>query len=130
MAVYRSLASPSLRVRWILVLGLALFTAAQVTASVAPKATDPPAALALLGVICISLFLGSGFIRHYRALFRIRRDSPEAWQPTMRFAFASLAVPLGFGAPPADAAERRVRRVTMLMLLAFALSAIVGSQRR
>jgi hypothetical protein len=127
MAVYRGLASPSPRVRWILVLGLLLFTAAQLVSVYASKALDAQQALAVAGVVCISVFLGSGFIRHYRALYRIRRDSPDAWQPTMRFAVASLAVPLGFGGPPADAGERRLRRVTLVALLVFAASAILGS---
>jgi len=130
MAVYRGLASPSLRMRWVLALGLALFTSAQLVSIADAKAVNIPADLALGGVICISVFLGSGFIRHYKALYHIRRDAPDAWQPTMRFAFASLAVPLGFGGPPADGRERTVRRVTLLLLLAFAITAIAGSRTR
>jgi len=130
MAVYRGLASPSLRMRWILVLGLALFTAAQLVSLGDAKAVTTAADLAVAGVVCISVFLGSGFIRHYRALYRIRRDSPDAWQPTMRFAFASLSVPLGFGAPPTDRRERTVRWVTLLLLLAFGISAVAASRNR
>jgi hypothetical protein len=130
MAVYRGLASPSLRVRWILVVGLLLFTAAQLLSAADPKSVNAQQALAIAGVLCITVFLGSGFVRHYRALYRIRRDSPEAWQPTMSFAFASLAVPLGFGGRPADASERLARRVTLIALLAFGLSAVAGSRHR
>jgi hypothetical protein len=127
MAVYRGLAAPSLRMRWILVGGLACFTAAQVIALAEGRSVAVAGDLAFLGLLCILVFLGGGFIRHQRALYRIRRDSPEAWQPTMRFAFASLAVPLGFSGPPADRRERNVRSLTLLLLLAFAVTAVAGS---
>jgi hypothetical protein len=127
MTVYRGLASPPLGIRWTLVLGLALFTVAQITSALSPRSVNAPQAMAAAGVLCVTVFLGSGFIRHYRALYRIRRDSPGAWQPTMGFALASLAVPLGFGGGAANARERLVRRVTLLMLVAFAASAILGA---
>lgn len=127
MAVYRGLAAPSMRMRWILVAGLALFTAAQVTALAAGHAVAVAGDFAFLGLLCILVFLGGGFVRHQRALFRIRRDSPEAWRPTMGFAVASLAVPLGFSGRPADARERGVRTLTLVLLLAFAVTAVAGS---
>ena len=130
MAVYRSLASPGTGLRLVLIAGLSLYTAAQLVALASTKTNNTAAALAVGGTLCITLFLGSGFIRHYRALYRIRRDDPGAWQPTMRFAIASLAVPLGFGGKPADSRERLLRGLTLLLLLAFAISVIAGGRNR
>jgi hypothetical protein len=68
-------------------------------------------------------------LRHYRAIYRIRRDDPGAWQPTMSFAFASLAVPLGFSGPAASPRDRLLRRVTLLLVLVYALTTIVALNR-
>jgi hypothetical protein len=130
LAVYRGMAAPSMVMRWILVVGLALFTAAQVTALAAGKPVALAGDFAFAGLLCILVFLGRGFIRHQRALYRIRRDNPGAWQPTMRFAIASLAVPLGFSGPPTDRRERGVRLLTLALLFAFAVTAVAASYQR
>ncbi len=130
LAYYRSLAAPSLRMRLVLVAGLCLYIAAQVTSLAAPKALTAAGDLAVLGMIGILVFLGSGFLRHQRALYRIRRENPDAWQNSMRFALSTLPVPLGFGGRPADSRERAIRLLTLALLLTFALTAIASSSKR
>ena len=130
MAFYRSLAAPSLGMRLVLVAGLLFYIAAQLVALSSSKQLDVASDLALAGMVGILLFLGGGFVRHQRALFRIRRENPGAWQPTMRFAMSSLPIPLGFGGRPADSRERAIRWLTLVLLLVFALTAIAGSAKR
>lgn len=130
LAVYRSLASPSLVMRGLLMLGLALYIAADSVSIASRKATDVAASLAFIGLIAIMVFLGSGFVRHQRALFRIRRDHPGAWPNSMRFAMSTLPIPLGFGGPPPDARVRTLRRITLFLLLAFAAVAVASSSHR
>lgn len=130
MVVYRDLAAPPLWMRFVIIAGLALSTAAQIVAISSAKAVDTASGLALAGMLAILLFLGGGFVRHQRALFRIRREHPGAWPASIRFAMATLPIPLGFGGPPADNRERRLRRLTLLLLLVFAITAIAGSSHR
>lgn len=130
MAYYRGLATPSLGMRLVLVAGLLFYIAAQLVALNSSKQLDIASDLALAGMAGILLFLGSGFVRHQRALFRIRRENPGAWQPTMRFAMSSLPIPLGFGGRPADSRERAIRWLTLVLLLVFAITAIAGSSKR
>ena len=127
LELYRSLASPSMRMRWILITGLLLYIAADLVSIIDTKSLTTASDLALIGMIAILLFLGSGFIRHQRALFRIRRENPDAWQSSMRFAMSTLPIPLGFGGRPADSRERTMRRLTLLLLLCFAVAAIASS---
>ena len=129
LALYRGLAVPSLRMRLVLVGGLVLYVAAQVVTLESPKSVDAASSLALAGMFGILLFLGSGFVRHQRALFRIRRDHPGAWPTSVRFAMSTLPIPLGFGGRPADSRERNLRRLTLFLLLAFAITALLGSSR-
>lgn len=129
LVLYRGLAAPRTAMRLVLVAGLVLYIAAQVVTLYRPKAVDVASSLALPGMVAILLFLGSGFIRHQRALFRIRRDHPGAWPTSMRFAMSTLPIPLGFGGPPADSRERALRRLTMVLLLTFAVTAILTSSR-
>ena len=127
MVPYRSLATPPLWMRSVLIAGLGLSIAAQIVAISSAKAVDTASGLALGGMLAILLFLGGGFIRHQRALFRIRREHPGAWPASIRFALATMPIPLGFGGRPADDRERRLRRLTLLLLLVFAITAIAGS---
>src|SRR5207302_6258948 len=94
-----------------------------------PSRSTQPAALVAAGVagaLCVLVFIGAGMLRHYRALYRIRREDPGAWQPTMSFAFASLAVPLGFSGPALTPRDRLLRRVTLLLVLAYAVTTVVA----
>jgi hypothetical protein len=129
LVLYRSLAVPGLAMRLVLVVGLVLYVAAQVVTLERPKAVDAASSLALAGMVGILLFLGSGFVRHQRALFRIRRDHPGAWPTSIRFALSTLPIPLGFGGRPADSRERTLRRLTLFLLLAFAVTALLSSSR-
>jgi hypothetical protein len=125
MAVYRELASPGLISRLMLMAGLVLLSVSQGFAA----KTNPAPALAAAGVagaLCVLVFIGAGMLRHYRAIYRIRREDPGAWQPTMSFAFASLAVPLGFSGPAGSWRDRLLRRITLLLVLVYALSTIVA----
>jgi hypothetical protein len=129
MALYRSLASPGVPARLLLIAGLLLLTISQGFAT--PSST--PSALAILGLIgglCVLLFVIAGMMRHYRALFRIRREEPTAWQPTLSFAMASLAVPLGFSGPAGSPRDRMLRRITLVLVLAYALTAIIAIGRK
>jgi hypothetical protein len=128
MALYRSLASPGVPARLVLIAGLILVSLAQGLASsrTAPVALQ---AVGAVGGLAILVFVGAGMLRHYRAIYRIRRDDPGAWQPTMSFAFASLAVPLGFSGPAASPRDRLLRRVTLLLVLVYALTTIVALNR-
>jgi hypothetical protein len=128
MAVYRELASPGLISRVVLMVGLVLLSIAQ---ALSPR-TNASVALQVSGVVgglCVLVFVGAGMLRHYRALYRIRRDDPGAWQPTMSFALASLAVPLGFSGPAGSPRDRLLRRITLLLVLVYALSTIVALNR-
>jgi hypothetical protein len=128
MALYRSLASPGVRARLVLIAGLVLVSISEGAGS---SRTLPAAlqALGALGGFCILFFVGAGMLRHYRAIYRIRRDDPAAWQPTMSFALASLAVPLGFSGPAASPRDRLLRRVTLLLVLVYAATTIVALNR-
>jgi hypothetical protein len=129
MALYRSLASPGVPARLLLILGLLLLSISQGFSK--PSATASPlAALGLAGGLCVLLFVIAGMMRHYRALFRIRRDEPAAWQPTLSFAMASLAVPLGFSGPAGTPRDRLLRRITLILVLAYALTTIVALGRK
>lgn len=130
MALYRSLASPGVVARLVFIAGLLLASLSQ-AADTTPK-NPPPVwqVTGLLGTVCVLAFVASGMVRHFRAIYRIRRDEPEAWQPTMGFAFASLAVPLGFSGTPASATERLLRRLTLLLVLLYAISTIVFLNRQ
>lgn len=132
MAFYRRLAAPSFAMRLVLVAGLVFSIAGQLIAlpTHSKSQLDVASDFALVGMVGILVFLGSGFVRHQRALFRIRRENPGAWQPTMRFAMSSLPIPLGFGGRPADPRERAVRWLTLVLLLAFAITALAGSAKR
>ena len=128
MAVYRDLASPGLISRLVLIVGLALLSVSQ---GLSPR-TNASAALQVSGVaggLCVLGFVAVGMLRHYRALYRIRRDDPGAWQPTMSFALASLAVPLGFSGPAGTPRDRLLRRVTLLLVLAYALTTVIALSR-
>jgi hypothetical protein len=128
MATYRQFASPGLGARLLLIVGLVLLSLSQ---GLMPR-TNPPAALQAAGVaggFCVLTFVGLGMWRHYRALFRIRRDDPGAWQPTFSFALASLAVPLGFSGPAGSARDRLLRRVTLLLVLVYAFTTIIALNR-
>jgi len=127
MAGYRELASPGLIVRFVLIGGLVLLSISQGLTS-----KNPPAAVqaaGVLGGLCVLFFVGTGMVRHYRALYRIRRDQPGAWQPTMSFAFASLAVPLGFSGPAASPRDRTLRRVTFVLVLIYLATALIALSR-
>ena len=129
MAHYRALASPGLVSRLVLVAGLLALSISQ---GLAPR-SNPPVALQTLGLVggaCILYFVASGMLRHYRALYRIRREEPGSWQPTMSFALASLAVPLGFSGPASSPRDRALRRLTLLLVLAYAVTAIIAVNRR
>jgi hypothetical protein len=129
MAVYRELASPGLISRLLLMAGLVLLSIAQGSSS----RTSAPVALQAAGVagaLCVLVFIAAGMLRHYRALYRIRREDPGAWQPTMGFAFASLAVPLGFSGPAGSPRDRLLRRLTLLLVLAYAITTIVALNRQ
>jgi len=128
--LYRSMAAPSVFMRCLLMVGLVLYIAADTATIASTKSTDTAAGLALFGLVAIMVFLGAGFVRHQRALFRIRRDHPGAWPTSMRFAMSTLPIPLGFGGAPADARERNLRRITLLLLLAFAVAAVASSSHR
>lgn len=130
LAYYRSLAAPSFGMRLVLVVGLACYVAAQLVALVSSKALSTASGFALVGMVGILAFLGSGFVRHQRAIFRIRRESPEAWRSSMGFAMSTLPIPLGFGGRPADSRERLMRWLTLALLLAFAGASLAGSSRR
>lgn len=131
IAFYRSLAAPSTPMRMVLIAGLTAYVIAQLVAlSSSSKNLNTASSFALAGMAGILVFLGSGFVRHQRALFRIRRENPEAWNASFRFAMSTLPIPLGFGGRPADARERLLRRITLLLLLAFAVTAIVSSSKR
>lgn len=128
MAVYRSLASPGVPARVVLIIGLVLVSISE--GAGASKST--PLALQALGALggfCVLFFVGAGMLRHYRAIYRIRRDDPGAWQPTMSFALASLAVPLGFSGVARTPQERWLRRVTLLLVLLYAVTTIVALNR-
>jgi hypothetical protein len=128
MAVYRELASPGLISRVLLMVGLVLLSIAQ---ALSPR-TNASVALQVSGVVgglCVLVFVGAGMLRHYRAIYRIRRDDPGAWQPTMSFALASLAVPLGFSGPAGSPRDRLLRRITLLLVLVYALTTIVALNR-
>jgi len=129
LAYYRGLAAPSMRMRLVLVGGLIAYIIAQLIALSSSKNLSAASDFAVVGMVGILLFLGSGFVRHQRALFRIRRENPSAWNTSMRFALSTLPIPLGFGGRPADSRERAIRWVTLLLLLAFAVTAIAGSSR-
>ncbi|HXA27528.1 MAG TPA: hypothetical protein VN193_02170 [Candidatus Angelobacter sp.] len=129
MQVYRELASPGLISRLVLMVGLVLLSLAQ---GLSPR-SGAPAALAVSGVVgglCVLGFVGAGMLRHYRALYRIRREDPGAWQPTMSFALASLAVPLGFSGPAASPRDRLLRRLTLLLVLAYAVTTIIALNKQ
>jgi hypothetical protein len=129
MAVYRELASPGLISRLVLMVGLLLLAIAQGLGS----RTNPPPALQAAGVVgglCVLAFVALGMLRHYRALYRIRRDDPGAWQPTMSFALASLAVPLGFSGPAGSPRDRTLRRLTLVLVLAYAVTTIVALNKQ
>jgi Ca2+/H+ antiporter len=129
MALYRSLASPGVPARLLLIVGLLLLTISQALAT--PSATaSPVAVLGLIGGLCVLLFVIAGMLRHYRALFRIRREEPTAWQPTLSFALASLAVPLGFSGPAGSPRDRLLRRITLVLVLAYAVTTIIALGRR
>jgi hypothetical protein len=127
LAYYRGLAAPSMRMRLVLVGGLIAYIIAQLVALSSSKNLSVASDFAVVGMVGILLFLGSGFVRHQRALFRIRRENPSAWNTSMRYALSTLPIPLGFGGRPADSRERAIRWVTLLLLLAFAVTAIAGS---
>jgi len=128
MAVYRELASPGLNARLVLIAGLLLLSISQ---GLSPRSGASAAlqACGVLGGLSVLFFVGAGMLRHYRALYRIRRDDPGAWQPTMSFALASLAVPLGFSGPAGSPRDRLLRRVTLVLVLAYAVSTIVAINR-
>jgi len=129
MARYRALASPGLAARLLLAAGLLLLSISQGLST----RTNPPLALQVAGIVggfCVLFFVGAGMLRHYRALYRIRRDDPGAWQPTMSFALASLAVPLGFSGPAGSPRDRLLRRVTLLLVLAYAVTTIIALNRQ
>jgi hypothetical protein len=129
MAGYRSLASPPLGWRLVMMLGLLLLSLSE---ALMPS-TNPSAALQAAGVVgglCVVVFVGAGMLRHYRAIYRIRRDDPGAWQPTFSFAMASLAVPLGFSGPALSPRDRLLRRITLLLVLAYAVATIMALNRK
>ena len=129
LATYRSLAAPSFGMRLILVVGLVCYVAAQVVALSSSKALSTASGFALVGMVGILVFLGGGFVRHQRAIFRIRRENPEQWHSSVRFAVSTLPIPLGFGGRPADSRERFMRWLTLALLLAFAGASLAGSGR-
>jgi len=130
LELYRSMAAPSPVMRGLLMLGLVLYIAADSVSLADSKAVNAAASLSLFGLLAIMVFLGSGFVRHQRALFRIRREHPGAWPSSMGFAMSTLPIPLGFGGKPADSRERSLRRITMFLLLAFAVAAVANSTHR
>jgi len=130
MALYRSLASPGVVARVVFIAGLLLISLSQVAVA-APK--NPPLAWQVCGVAgaaCVLGFIAAGMLRHFRAIYRIRRDEPGAWQPTMGFALASLAVPLGLSGAVESSRERLLRNLTLLLVLFYAASTIVALNRR
>jgi hypothetical protein len=128
MALYRSLASPGVPARLVLIAGLILVS---ISEGAGTSRTLPVAlqVLGSLGGLCILFFVGAGMLRHYRAIYRIRREDPAAWQPTMSFALASLAVPLGFSGPASTPRDRLLRRVTLVLVLVYAVTTIVALNR-
>jgi hypothetical protein len=130
LAFYRSIAAPSMRMRMVLVVGLIAYIVAWAVTLSLGKDTDASSGFALVGMAGILVFLGSGFVRHQRALFRIRRENPDAWQSSVRFAMSTLPIPLGFGGRPADNRERAIRWLTLALLLVFAVTSIAGNSRR
>ena len=129
MAVYRRLASPGLVMRLLLIVALALLSLSQ---GLMP-AKNPVVAFQVMGAVggfLVLFFVGAGMLRHYRALYRIRRDDPGAWQPTLSFAFASLAVPLGFSGPAGSPRDRLLRRITLVLVLIYAATTILATGRR
>lgn len=130
MALYRSLASPGVVARVVFIVGLLLISLSQVAVT-APK---NPALVwqvcGVVGAVCVLGFIATGMLRHFRAIYRIRRDDPGAWQPTMGFAFASLAIPLGLSGVVESSRERLLRNLTLLLVLFYAASTIVALNRR
>jgi hypothetical protein len=130
MALYRSLASPGVVARVVFIVGLLLISLSQVAVT-SPK--NPPLPLQVSGVagaVCVLGFIAAGMRRHFRAIYRIRRDDPGAWQPTMGFAFASLAVPLGLSGAVESARERLLRNLTLLLVLLYLVSTVVALNRQ
>ena len=130
MLVYRSLASPGVAARLVFIAGLLLISLSQV--AVASPKNPPPAwqVCGVLGALGVLAFIAMGMLRHFRAIYRIRRDDPGAWQPTMGFAFSSLAVPLGLSGVVRSSRERLLRNLTLLLVLFYAVSTIVALNRQ
>lgn len=130
MAVYRSLAAPGVAARVVFIAGLLLISLSQV--AVASPKNPPPVwqVCGLVGAVCVLVFIALGMLRHFRAIYRIRRDDPGAWQPTMGFAFSSLAIPLGLSSVVQSSRERLLRNLTLLLVLFYAASTIVALNRQ
>lgn len=130
MAVYRSLAGPGVVARLVFIMGLLLISLSQVAVA-APK--NPPLAWQVCGVagsLAVLAFIALAMLRHFRAIYRIRRDDPGAWQPTMGFAFSSLAIPLGLSGVVQSSRERLLRNLTLLLVLFYVASTIVALNRQ
>ncbi len=130
MAAYRALAAPGTAMRVVFIAGLLL---ASLSSLFVASVRNPPRfwqVAGVIGAVCIVGFVALGLSRHMRAIYRIRREDPGAWQPTMGFAFASLAVPLGLSGAAQSRRDRVLRALTMLMILFYAVSAVVAGGKR
>lgn len=130
MALYRVLASPGTPMRLVFIAGLLLLSLSQIAVA---SPSNPPRAwqvAGLIGAACILAFVTAGMMRHFRAIYRIRRDEPGAWQTSMGFAFASLGVPLGLSGPVQSPRDRLLRTVTIVLVVLYVIGAVLSANRQ
>jgi hypothetical protein len=125
IVMYRDAARHS----WTMRLSLAVALVLLVAASAARDAGNAlPVELGELGLGFMFLFLTVSGVKHYRALYRMRRAA--VWSNTGRFMLLMAGAPFGAFDPEASARDRILLRVIIVLAVLLLVASVVGGVTR
>jgi hypothetical protein len=128
VTVYRDAAGFGRVMRGALVIALSLLIISLVIRAFGHQA---PAEIGVAGAFFVLLFFSGGIVKHYRALYRVRRYSPDAWRPSARFAAGMMMAPFGIGNPNSTRVDKLILRLTgaLAVVMVMLLIAVNASNR-
>jgi len=121
--LYREAAGYGRTLRLGLLAGLLLFCVVDGQRLAGHRADD---SLSAIGLGLVTAFFAVTVVKHWRAQFRVRREHPQAWKPSVRLLRGMLGAPFGAGDPRATAYDRAViglLAATAVALLVLSLAA-------
>lgn len=107
--------------RAFLVVALALLLASAVARDLGRPANE---LLSEVGLGFLFLFISVAGVKHYRALYRMRKRG--VWSNSGRFMLAMMGAPFGVGDPSNTARDRWLLRATLVVAAALGVAEVIA----